>query len=399
MALETGTYISDLVTTNPVGTDTLDKADDHLRLIKSTVKATFPNITGAVTPTHTDLNKLTASGSPQFSTIELGNASDTTITRSAAGVIAVEGGVVPKENRANTFSADQTINANLGVGGTPTTKLDVKDATVVSRIESTTGTNTAQFRVVNTGGTFYYGLDSSTGANFGAAYGGVIWHSGAYPLLLATNNTERVRISSAGDVGIGGTSTTKLGVFSDSGMPGSGNMNTGFSVAANASSYAINIGSSSILGYSWINSAFVNNSGVAAPLVLATGAVEKARVDASGNLLVTSTGGLGYGTGSGGTVTQITSRTTGVTLNKTNGSITMFTAAGSTAWSAFTVTNSTIAATDTVILSIRSGASNTYLIQPVSITNGNFTILFATTGGTASDAPVINFSIIKAVTA
>lgn len=56
MALETGTYISDLVSTNPVGTDTLDKADDHLRLIKSTVKATFPNITGAVTATHTELN-------------------------------------------------------------------------------------------------------------------------------------------------------------------------------------------------------------------------------------------------------------------------------------------------------------------------------------------------------
>ena len=56
MALETGTYISDLVSTNPVGTDTLDKADDHLRLLKSTIKATFPNITGAVTPTHTELN-------------------------------------------------------------------------------------------------------------------------------------------------------------------------------------------------------------------------------------------------------------------------------------------------------------------------------------------------------
>lgn len=56
MALETGTYISDLVSTNPVGTDFLDKADDHIRLIKSTVKATFPNISGAVSATHTELN-------------------------------------------------------------------------------------------------------------------------------------------------------------------------------------------------------------------------------------------------------------------------------------------------------------------------------------------------------
>lgn len=57
MALETGTYISDLVATNPVGaTDTKATLDDHIRLVKSTVKATFPNISGAVTPTHTELN-------------------------------------------------------------------------------------------------------------------------------------------------------------------------------------------------------------------------------------------------------------------------------------------------------------------------------------------------------
>ena len=57
MALETGTYISDLVATNPVGaTDTKSTLDDHIRLIKSTVKATFPNVSGAVTPTHTVLN-------------------------------------------------------------------------------------------------------------------------------------------------------------------------------------------------------------------------------------------------------------------------------------------------------------------------------------------------------
>ena len=56
MALETGTYISDLVTTNPTSSDPKSAGDDHLRLIKSTVKATFANVTGAVTPTHTELN-------------------------------------------------------------------------------------------------------------------------------------------------------------------------------------------------------------------------------------------------------------------------------------------------------------------------------------------------------
>ena len=56
MALETGTYISDLVSTNPTASDPKSQGDDHLRLIKSTVKATFPNVSGAVTPTHTELN-------------------------------------------------------------------------------------------------------------------------------------------------------------------------------------------------------------------------------------------------------------------------------------------------------------------------------------------------------
>lgn len=56
MALETGTYISDLVSTNPVATDGLAEADNHLRLIKSTLLATFPNVTNVINSTHTELN-------------------------------------------------------------------------------------------------------------------------------------------------------------------------------------------------------------------------------------------------------------------------------------------------------------------------------------------------------
>ena len=59
MALETGTYISDLVSTNPTVSDNISQGDDHIRLLKATIKATFPNITGAVTSTQAELNKLT----------------------------------------------------------------------------------------------------------------------------------------------------------------------------------------------------------------------------------------------------------------------------------------------------------------------------------------------------
>lgn len=62
MGLEAATYISDLVITNPLGSDAKSTADDHLRLIKSCLKTTFPSVTGAVTKTHTELNTVTDRG-------------------------------------------------------------------------------------------------------------------------------------------------------------------------------------------------------------------------------------------------------------------------------------------------------------------------------------------------
>lgn len=58
MALETGTYISDLVVTNPTAADAKSQGDDHLRLIKSALKNTFTAITGAITVTQIEINKL-----------------------------------------------------------------------------------------------------------------------------------------------------------------------------------------------------------------------------------------------------------------------------------------------------------------------------------------------------
>lgn len=60
MALETATYISGLNASNPAGPDRLMQGDDHLRLIKAVLKATFPNITGPMTQTQATLNGLSA---------------------------------------------------------------------------------------------------------------------------------------------------------------------------------------------------------------------------------------------------------------------------------------------------------------------------------------------------
>lgn len=47
MALETATYISQLVSSNPTATDPVGQGDDHLRLIKAALQATLPNWTAA----------------------------------------------------------------------------------------------------------------------------------------------------------------------------------------------------------------------------------------------------------------------------------------------------------------------------------------------------------------
>lgn len=56
MALETGPYIDSLNIYNPTVSDPKSQGDDHLRLIKSTLKGTFPNINAPVTVTPAVLN-------------------------------------------------------------------------------------------------------------------------------------------------------------------------------------------------------------------------------------------------------------------------------------------------------------------------------------------------------
>jgi hypothetical protein len=120
----------------------------------------------------------------------------------------------------------------------------------------------------------------------------------------------------------------------------------------------------------------------------------------AGTAAVNSSGraGVGYATGAGGTVTQGTSRTTGVTLNKTSGAITLFSAAGSATAATFTVTNSTVAATDVIILSQKSG-TDLYDLMVTAVGAGSFNITFRTTGGTTTEQPVFNFAVIKGVAA
>jgi len=123
-------------------------------------------------------------------------------------------------------------------------------------------------------------------------------------------------------------------------------------------------------------------------------------VGRGGLLSLSPTRGVGYSAGAGGAVTQITSRTTGVTLNKVSGSITLFaqvnTAISQATAQSFTVTNSVVAATDVIVVSQKSGTDK-YEIFVTNVAAGSFQITDYAVAGTTNEAPVFNFAVIKAV--
>lgn len=119
---------------------------------------------------------------------------------------------------------------------------------------------------------------------------------------------------------------------------------------------------------------------------------------------IEATTSIGYATGTGGTVTQTTSRTTGVTLNKICGEIVLV-AAGITGHEAdeFTLTNSTIGANDVVVVCIKSGAAGAtrkyYHTQVVAVAAGSCVISVGNIDNNAigSESPVLSFAVIKGV--
>jgi hypothetical protein len=124
------------------------------------------------------------------------------------------------------------------------------------------------------------------------------------------------------------------------------------------------------------------------------GAATGTSLAVTGSLRSSGTAGVGYSTGAGGVVIQGTSRTTGVTINKITGQITLFSAAGTTAATTFTVTNSTVNTTDAIILTQHTG-TDLYDLMVTKTTLGSFDITFRTTGGTTTEQPIFNFAVIK----
>jgi predicted ThiF/HesA family dinucleotide-utilizing enzyme len=110
---------------------------------------------------------------------------------------------------------------------------------------------------------------------------------------------------------------------------------------------------------------------------------------------------LGYTAAAQGTVTQLTDKSTAVTLNASAGRITMNNASLTTATNAtFTLNNSLISANDTVVLTISGGQTTpgSYNVFANALAVGSVSIsLRNISGGTLSEAVVINFALIHCV--
>jgi hypothetical protein len=318
--------------------------------------------------------------------------------------------------------------------------LSIGNSATITTINGTTAsTSTTTGSLINAGGfgnagAGYFGGPVSTGSRFVFTGPGAL--PGASELAIGTNGVGTRILSNVPTGGefnftVNGTTVTAInattglyttGLINSTNTTASTSTTTGALIVSGGAGFAGNIHSGGTGNFNGVVTSLGGNAGVQvydrsvgasdAWLMSATGGsnltfvnngnseltvAKGGAVTARGSLRSTSaTGGIGYATGAGGAVTQGTSRTTGVTLNNVAGAITLFTAAGSATWQSFTVTNSAVAATDTIIVNQRSG-TDLYMMHVTAVGAGSFRISFATTGGTTSEAPVFNFAVIKAV--
>ena len=237
----------------------------------------YTNSAGGVAETGLYLRNTATGNSTQM--LFDGNRSWSLLAQGSFGAPA--GGFTIQDNTAGANRLSIDASGNVGIGtSSPGTPLDVVSNSSGYGI-SVRGRSADDIGVLrflnNAGNSTYAELDTRSNLFLVNARANI-------PLLFATNNTERMRIDSSGNVGIGTSSPLgKLKIAVGNVAPAaSGDMNTGVIFETGATGHALNMGVDGTAGYSWINAAFANNSGVPNNLVLMTGATERMRIDSSG---------------------------------------------------------------------------------------------------------------------
>jgi hypothetical protein len=196
MSLETAQFINQLNILNPDGTDLVSTADDHLRLIKSTIKNTFPNITGPVTASQDALNG-------QSYLIDTGSANAVVVTPAPAWTSYTDGRSFTFKAVANSTSITPTINvSNLGVKALVTA--DGNPAVLFSNSIYEVVYNGTAFVLKNS--TIKAIITNSITIQPATLDGTSIISTGS--LNLGSNSTNRIAIAADGKIGIGLEPTT-----------------------------------------------------------------------------------------------------------------------------------------------------------------------------------------------
>lgn len=120
-----------------------------------------------------------------------------TAVASAVNEINISNAAASNVPEIATTGADAAINLNFAPKG---------GGAIVAKtgsfyVQPTTGTSIAFLRALNTGGQAYIGLDSSIG-NISTAYALNLWHTGNYPIVFGTNDAQRGRWDTSGNLRI-----------------------------------------------------------------------------------------------------------------------------------------------------------------------------------------------------
>lgn len=138
MGIETATFIHQLDSSLPLGADQKSQGDDHLRLLKSTLQASFPGVQGAVTSSHTELNILDGA---TLTTAQLNVLAGINATLTAAELNILDGvtATTAQINVLATIPATLT-GAELGIlDGCTATAADLNKTKLLSNAVYTPG--------------------------------------------------------------------------------------------------------------------------------------------------------------------------------------------------------------------------------------------------------------------
>lgn len=227
MGLESATFISGLNANNPVGAvDPKSQGDDHLRLIKTTLLNTFPNITGEVTATQDDINQL-------VSNVPLLDAATNTFTGSITAGGTITGNLFSGSGASLTNLdataltgeiADARLSANvplLDANNSFTGVIQTIQGSSPRLILEETGADEDEgtTRVLaNTAGLFISSLTDAGGAGntlIDARRSGTTWSSLALAADSITANGSEVLTAATGVLLTGNQTIAGVKTFSD----------------------------------------------------------------------------------------------------------------------------------------------------------------------------------------